>query len=123
MLVEDYGRWPELEQFYLEDSFVLEIKETTDTLTFHMELVLREGHPAYRAPSRNQQYCYKRGKLIFSGVRDITWYERKDVKSWDAAGEHDMGNIDAFYRDDGWFKLQGDWGSVRLHADHVHVEF
>jgi hypothetical protein len=122
MSIEHYGKWPELAQVYLEDSFVLEIKETADTLTFDAELVLREGHPAYRVPTKDKQYCYKRGRLIFSGARDVTWHQRKDVKSWDATGEHDMGNIDLLYRDNGWYNLQGDWGKVQLHAERVYVE-
>jgi hypothetical protein len=123
MYVDDCSKWPELQQYYLEDSFVLDIKDVKDSLIFEMELVLREEHPAYRAPSQDAQYCYSRGRLVFSGAKDVTWTEKKYVNSWDATGEHDWGNIDVLRSDDGWFKLQGDWGAVQLHAQRVYVEF
>ena len=122
MPIEHYGNWTGFAQVYLEDSYVLEIMETKDTLEFDMELVLREGHPAYTVPGAEEQYCYKRGKVVFRGVRDVSWHERKDVVSWDARGERDLGNIDVLCLDEGWFRLQGDWGRVRLHATEVGLE-
>jgi hypothetical protein len=115
----EYGNWSVLRELYLEDSYVLEIIEGTRDLTFRMEFVLREGHPRYRAPKPNEQYCYERGELTFQDVSELRWLERNDVLSFDATGERDLGNIDQLYREDGRYTASGDWGRVTFRARNV----
>lgn len=117
-----YGNWPALSELYLEDSYVLEILESPSCLIFQMEFVLREGHPKYRAPKQDEQYCYERGKLIFQGIRALRWLERTEVLSFDAKGEHDLGNIDQLYQENGWYMASGDWGEVTFMAQNIEVE-
>lgn len=117
----EYGEWPVLEHFYLEDSYVLEIVERSSQLVFRMEFVLREGHPMYRAPAENCQYCYARGELMFRGTADIRWIDRRYVPSFDATGERDLGNIDVLYRENGRFVASGDWGEVSFTAVDIVV--
>lgn len=117
----DYSEWSALEHFYLEDSYVLEIVERPTELVFRMEFVLREGHSRYRAPAENYQYCYARGELMFRGTADIGWRERRDVTSFDATGEPDLGNMDLLYQEDGRFVASGDWGQVSFFAAEIVV--
>lgn len=121
MTAQPYWDLAGLDQLYLEDSYVLGIEEEAGTVRFQMEFVLREGHPAFQPPGPDQQYCYRRGELTFVGANDIVWQERREVVSWDARGEHDLGNIDALYLENGWYRAEGDWGSIKLHADRVEV--
>lgn len=117
----EYSEWPALEHLYLEDSYVLEIVERPRELVFRMEFVLREGHPRYRIPAENYQYCYARGELTFRGTEDIRWFDRRDVTSVDATGERDLGNIDLLYMENGRFAASGDWGRVSLVAGDIIV--
>lgn len=113
----------ELEQIYLEDSYVLSIEQSTNVFEFKMELVLRENHPLYEAPTPDEQYCYRQGTLTFRDVTEVRWLERRNAISMDARGQADMGNIDALYEEAGWFKLQGDWGKVQIRAGGLDVQF
>ncbi len=122
-MVEQQPYWeiPGLQEIYLEDSYVLGIREDGHELAFDMEFVLREGHALFEAPGPERQYCYRRGSLIFRGVEATKWIERRSVASWDASGEQDLGNIDSLINESGWFKLEGDWGSVHLRAARVEA--
>lgn len=117
----DYSEWSTLEHFYLEDSYVLEVVERPSELAFRMEFVLREGHPRYRSPADTHQYCYAHGVLKFEGTTDVKWSDRRDVTSFDATGEQDLGNIDLLYRENGGFVASGEWGQVRFAAKDVVV--
>ncbi len=107
---------------YLEDSYVLGIHERDGRLVFTMEFVLREQHPNYRPPNHGQQYCYRRGELIFEPASEIEWLERHDVASVDATGETDLGNIDSMNSRDGVYQLEGEWGHVRIRSPQPTVE-
>lgn len=117
-----YWEWPALEHYYLEDSYVLSIRERACSLRLDMEFVLRETHPEYRVPDAEKQYCYRRGRLVFGNPREVRWLERRDVKSSDATGDSDLGNVDTLCIEDGKFKLSGDWGSLELVADALQAQ-
>lgn len=117
----EYSEWAALREFYLEDSYVLEIVESSSELLFRMELVLREGHPGYHSPRDGEQYCYEAGELKFRGTRDVRWIERNEVLSFDATGKSDLGNIDQLYIEGGRYTAAGDWGRVSFVADSVAV--
>lgn len=118
----EYSDWPVLREVYLENSYVLEITEGKGDLVFRMEFVLREGHPKYRVPQPDEQYCYERGELTFQGVSELRRLERNDVLSFDATGERDLGNIDQLYYEDGGYTASGDWGRVTFVAQNVVAE-
>lgn len=119
-----YWEHAALEQIYLEDSYVFGIEECAGELVFEMEFVLRGEHPLYEPPKPSDQYCFRKGRLVFHDVKEVKWLERRDVGSWDATGQRDFGNIDALHQDDhGWFQLEGDWGKVDVRAEGVEVRF
>ncbi len=64
-----YWRLGGLEDVYLEDSWVLDIVARPGTVRFDMDFVLRESHGSYHAPTPGEQYCYKRGRLLFFDVK------------------------------------------------------
>lgn len=117
----DYWDWAGFGEVYLEDSFVLDIEESAGELRFRMEVVLREGHPAFKDPPPHEQYCFAPGTLAFRGAKDILWSERNEVKSVDASGESDLGNIDQLYLEKGRYHLSGDWGRLALYSEGVEL--
>lgn len=116
-----YYELPELEQVYLEDSFVLGIDTTNSALIFEMEIVLRESHPLYYKPLPDEQYCYCRAALKFSKIERIEWVRKDTTPSIDAAGEIDYGNIDVFFVEDKKHYLRGDWGEVNIYASELSL--
>lgn len=109
-----YTKLPGLADVYLEDSFVLEIREVGDSIAFRLEAVLTENHPLYHAPKPGEQYCYALATLTFVDATAIEWITRYDARYTDADGEVDLGNIDFLNVEDGAYRLGGDWGEVRI---------
>lgn len=113
-MVTFYHQVKVLENVYLEDSFVLTIDETENSIEFDLEVVLTETHSAYRPPEPDQQYCYRNAKLRFSDCRSIVWKRKHLEPSYDADGSIDYGNIDSFYGSSGTYYLTGDWGEIEI---------
>ena len=121
--MSDYFGIKGLENFYFEDSFVLAIEESKDELAFLLDLVLTEEHPLYSEPKYDEQYCYKKARLIFKKCEAINWIEKTNNLFSDNSGEIDLGNIDSFEKDGKENHLEGDWGEVILVTDLVEVSF
>lgn len=111
------------EHLYLEDSWVLSIEATENSLAFDMDLVLRESHPNYRPPRAGEQYCYRRGFVTFTGVTTLTWTGQGGPPATDANGEQDLGSIDEFEIADNRYTMSGDFGRIQLIAQLPTVEF
>lgn len=107
---------------YLEDSWVLGITARPGQFELRLELVLTESHPAYAPPLPGEQYCYRRGRLQFLGVKQLTWEDQGAPAARDASEEPDYGNIDTFAWDDQTFHLEGSWGRACVHADRAVIE-
>ena len=116
LIMPSYEDLPGLDVVYLEDSFVLAIRESPHELVFELDAVLTPRNPAYTSPPENEQYCYRRGRLIFRSA-DITWLARSEVLYTDASGEEDLGIIDVFTAHGRRYHLEGDWGSVEIETD------
>ena len=107
---------------FLEDSFVTKISELGNEIVFYMELVLAKAHPFYQPPKSGEQYCYKNGRIVFSGVTSAKWEDRMHTPFRDANNEEDFGNIDVLMEtDDGVYKLHGDWGELEVISSRVEV--
>lgn len=107
-----YYDWDSFKDVYLEDSFVLDIDEIGNKICFTVDIVLSENHPLYLPPKKNEEYCYKKGKIIFQNVISSTWLKRNKHAITDANNEIDYGNIDIFERIEEGYYLTGDWGQV-----------
>jgi len=112
----DCSQIADLRNIYLEASYVLGVDEQGDALTFGLDAVLTPGHPAYRAPGPDEQYCYRKGALTFAHAKRIEWIRRSFTVYVDATGEEDVGHIDSITVADGTFTVEGDWGVVQIES-------
>jgi hypothetical protein len=114
-----YYEWmTALADIYLEDSYVLEIRERSSVIEFEMEFVLRPGHVLYRKPLDGEMYCYRRGLIRFENCVDPKW-SRHSTVNIDANDEIDLGNIDVFDRAGDRIDVSGEWGKLSLVSDKV----
>lgn len=84
--------------------------------------MLTPESPAYRVPRPGEQYCYAIASLVFPDVKEVEWLTKSDRHYTDAAGEEDLGNIDALDVEGDLFVAEGDWGRVRIHGSQPYVE-
>ncbi|HEX2268697.1 MAG TPA: hypothetical protein VHH35_04145 [Pyrinomonadaceae bacterium] len=112
-----------LEQVYLEDSYVLDLRTEPTSVEFLLRAVLTEEHPLYMSPLPGEQYCYRSALLRFSDVERVEWMEKSIVPSTDATGAVDYGNIDEFYFAGGHYYLSGDWGRLEIKSSPPSLKF
>lgn len=121
-MMRNYVELAELRNILLEESYVLDIECHPGSIEFTMDFVLTKGHIAYRTPKANEQFCYRRGRLLFNRVTRSTWAGQGAPPSSDITGELDWGNIDSFSWDDEKFALEGTWGVMEVAAEGTSVE-
>ncbi|MDQ2091941.1 hypothetical protein [Marimonas arenosa] len=100
------------EHVVLQDSYVLDIKQTEDEIVFEVEFVVCEDAPQFQSPKPDEQYCYALGRIVFSGVTEVVDFQRTAVAFTDASGNVDLGNIDTFSKTHQGYELSGDWGKL-----------
>lgn len=121
--MSNYYEWVEFKDVFLEDSFVVDIRESVAEVSFGVELVLCENHPMYRSPKIGEQYCYRKADIVFGNVCNVKWLERSNRSFIDANGTMDYGNIDVFkFLSEGYY-LEGDWGRVVISSDFPIVKW
>lgn len=117
-----YWKLNQLQDVYLEDSWVLSINATPARLELVLDFVIRESHPDYSNPQPGEQYCYKRGSLVFSSVSELHWTAQRTVRpSTDASGETDYGSLDVLEFDDNAWSMDGDFGQIRLTSEPPQI--
>lgn len=121
--MQHYSKLKGLEFLYFEDSFVLGIKEESKKIIFSLDVVLLEKHPQYSPPKEGEAYCFKRGDLVFGEVTKSTIKKSGAPPAIDASGAKDLGNIDVFFKKDGKFFIEGDWGTAEIESDEVSFYF
>ncbi len=110
-----------LRDVYLEDSWVLALRQNDGQLTFDLDAVLTQSHPEYEGPKPGQQYDYRRAELVVIGD-DLLLELSGAALATDATGQTDMGNIDSWQTDaEGWSLLVGEWGSARVRSARVQL--
>ncbi|KJY74129.1 hypothetical protein TW78_08835 [Vibrio coralliilyticus] len=117
--MSSYYDWEDFADIYLEDSFVLRICESYNEISFIVEAVLTENHPLYRSPESGEQYCYKKGKIVFQGLKCVKWISKNETPFKDVSGEEDYGNIDTFQLLNDQYRLSGDWGELEVRSSSV----
>jgi len=119
-----YSTLPGLTSVYLEDSYVLGLEELADTVRLELDVVLLPAHPLYRPPGPGDQYCMRRGTLLFPGARAVRLTRSGAPPAADATGELDYGNIDGFEKlADRTYRLFGEWGHLELESDPPLLRF
>ena len=121
--MSNYYDWDKFKNIYLEDSYVLGIDETSNKLIFDVEIVLHEEHPLYTTPKPDEQYCYKKGKIIFDELNSVDWINKNNKAYTDAEGDEDLGNIDVFEQTKNGYHLEGDWGEVDVESKPPILEW
>lgn len=116
-----YYDWDDFKNIYLEDSFVLGIDESEEQVSFTVEMVLTEDHPMYSPPRKDEQYCYKKGKIVFQDLQSVRWLHRNMQPFIDADENKDYGNIDCFELSSAGYHLLGDWGEVIIKSSEPKV--
>ena len=118
----DYSEmFDELRDVYLEDSWVLALRQVDGQLTFDLDAVLTESHPRYQVPKPGEQYDYLRAELVVTG-EDVLLELSGAQPARDATGQTDIGHIDAWHTDAaGWSTLEGDWGSACVLGARVRL--
>lgn len=115
-----YHQIPSLQHIYLEDSYVLNIK---DACSYELEVVLCESHPLYTPPLEGQQYCYKKCTLTFPNPTSSGLFLTHASPCVNPDGSLDYGNIDVLHFDDeiNEYYLEGEWGSARIVSDEPQL--
>ncbi|WP_144401608.1 hypothetical protein [Isoalcanivorax pacificus] len=121
--MSQYFEWDNFKNVYLEDGFVIGIEESENQVSFTVEMVLTEDHPMYSLPHKGEQYCYKKGKIIFQELKDVKWLNRNMRPFTDADDDEDYGNIDSFQLSSEGYHLSGDWGEVIINSPPPKVEW
>lgn len=117
-----YCEIPGLDAVYLEDSFVLDIRQVRNTIEVFLDVVLQEIHDSYQSPRADEQYCYRRARLIFRDVNRANWTNLSFVGAFDGNEETDFGNIDEFVFRDGSYCLSGEWGQLQISSKTPEIE-
>ena len=114
-MYEPYSKAIErLEHVYLEDSYILSVREFDDCVEFNILAVLTEDHPLYHRPKPNEQYCYREARLQFLHCREVNWLRKTFRPAYDANGVVDFGNFDTFEISADKVHLEGEWGELKL---------
>lgn len=109
-----YYELPDLEQVYLEDSFVLGVEILPGAVKVQLDVVLREGHPSYVAPGADEKYCFRKGVLRLEEVSEVTWRMPAGPPAVDASGDTDYGGIDVYEVDDSVHRIMGEIGELTV---------
>jgi hypothetical protein len=123
MAMQHYSELEELAGLYLEDSWVLDVVARPGLLRLEADLVLREIHPFFRAPLVNEQYCYRRGVLVFTGVTRLEWDGQGLTPAHDSTGQIDYGSIDVMSFVNSKYRIEGDFGVLEVTAQGLSVEW
>lgn len=121
--MENYFEWDILKDVYLEDSFVESISIKNNSFIFDMEFVLSEKHQFYHTPKENEQYCYRLGKLVFSGLKQLKWDNIRLTKISGCNYDNDYGNIDSLCKEKETYYLEGDWGIMELQCESLEIVY
>lgn len=119
-----YWKLDHLQDVYLEDSWILSMNASPGRLEVLLDFVLRESHPDYSNPKPGEQYCYKRGSLVFSSVSELHWTAQRTARpSTDASGEIDYGSLDVLEFKDNVWSMDGDFGQISLISTPPRIEW
>ncbi|MGR3278685.1 hypothetical protein ACSYAD_26680 [Acaryochloris marina NIES-2412] len=119
---QQYYKIPELEQIYLEGSFVTNIKENNGSIIFFVDFVLREEHLEYTVPNEDEIYCYRSGCIRFLNSCSIKWISKTISPITDARGDIDYGNIDTFVFSNNIYQISGEWGEIEINSKVLEIE-
>ncbi|WP_417842367.1 hypothetical protein [Thalassospira sp.] len=113
----DYSDVEEFKYIYLEDSFLLGMKEDSNCISFLVEAVLLKGHKLYHEPLKGEAHCYKKCEIKFQEIKSVNWVRKSFDPIQGCDEENDYGNIDNFTFSDSEYHVSGEWGDVFIKSD------
>lgn len=114
LVEKKYYEIKNLENYYLEDSYLLEFSIFGDQVRFMIEAVLTENHSLYSEPKVNEQYCYKDIDIIFKNIKKVELEKCTISPGHSADPDCDLGNVEYFSRRDGYYFIQFGWGAMKI---------
>lgn len=107
------------------DTFVLGWHKDGDRLVFEVEASLLPSHPEYRPPGPGEWTCYRAARLVFDGVSATDGLPSSAVTPpyADTDGSRDFGSLNELATEPGVYRLDTDFGIVRIHARSARLEF
>lgn len=98
----------------LESSWVLDIRLTARNFAVQLEMALLPDHPIYSGVVPGEAHCYRRGWLIYEGVREFHFERGIDEPVLDPDGTEDWGNLYTSTASDGRLHLETNLGTISL---------
>lgn len=114
-----YEDHPAAGAFLLEESYVLDIDARPASVQIEVDLVLTPKHPDYADPPADEQFCFRRGRISFTGVKACSWTGQGLRPAVDATGEQDYGNIDRLAWEPRHYLVEGSFGLLEIEADDM----
>jgi hypothetical protein len=124
MVLRQYFEVPPLDQYYFEDSWVLDIEVVDTGAVLTVEAVLTPKHPDFGPPKRGEQHPYQRIRLRFENATGTQFEPGNAPPAVDASGQTDLGNIDRFDVSDAsdFFFLEGSWGTLEVEGATLTID-
>lgn len=123
MEIIKYQQFEGLSNVMLEESFLLGIQESMNSIKFNIEAALSPHHPAYIPPAPDKQYCYKKISLNFTQVERLVWLHKTIQPIPNSMDDVlDYGNIDSMYRIGDIYHIEGEWGAIEFESRRLFVE-
>lgn len=114
-----YDIFSELQNVYLEESFLLELTRDNSSITMLIEAVLLEKHPLYSPPKSGQKFCLCDIRVTAYGVSDVQWPHKMVPIGLEE--RPDYGNIDMFYKEEGVYHIEVDGEVLKFRAEKMVV--
>jgi hypothetical protein len=114
-----------LDDVNLEDTWVLGWRHGDDRFVIEVQASLLPEHPCWGSPKPGEWACYRRGRLVFEGVRAVAGLldQENPIPPYsDATGERDFGSIDALQSVDGGYRVRFNSVDVQLQCGGVRLE-
>jgi hypothetical protein len=116
-----YETLPGFESVVLEESYVLDVVARPGEVEVPLDLVVLPGHASFSGPADGDRFCYRRATIRFVSVSELSWKQQGRKPAVDSSGELDWGSIDFFGQIEGEWRLDGDWGEIRVKAGSVQL--
>ena len=112
---------PLLRDFLLEESYVLDFELHPGSATFAMDFALAASHPEFVPAPPMDALTFRRGLLVFSGVRRCTWIAGDGRPTVDPDGTLDWDSFHSItWEGDNW-RVVGDFGDIALDVTSLDV--
>jgi hypothetical protein len=120
-LIESYNKSPGVENFLLEESWILIRDVRDDGWRIGCDLVLLPGHSLWTPPRDGEQYATTRGWIGLRNASRVSWSRDQRIQpAFDVSGELDWGNIEEFTRDGSLYRLAGfEFGTLTSYSQSI----